>query len=354
MRTAASWFTALSLLLFLTSARPAAPVVAPEELNWTRFPSIPDPVGFAGSFAGVSGGALLVAGGANFPGARPWEGGEKVWHDWIFVLPKPFGKWQIAGHLPHKLAYGVSITTTEGILCVGGCNSQRCFSDVCLMRWRNGHAECRNLPALPQPTANACGALVGHKVYIAGGQSKLDATEATAKFWMLDLKHVNRGWEELEPWPGPARILAVAGVYRGDFFLFSGAELHSGPNGKAARQYLTDAYRFTPGKGWKVLSALPRAAVAAPSPAIVRNRELLVVSGDDGELVNFEPKAKHPGFPRDVLAYTPRDDSWRRMGEPALSRATAPVVQWHDWWVIVNGEVRPGERTPEVWGLNER
>jgi hypothetical protein len=37
--------------------------------------------GVAGCFAGASHGSLLVAGGANFPGKKPWEGGAKVWHD---------------------------------------------------------------------------------------------------------------------------------------------------------------------------------------------------------------------------------------------------------------------------------
>ena len=53
--------------------------------GWERLPSLPDREGFAGLFAGVSGGALLVAGGANFPDAKPWEGGKKVWYDTVFV-----------------------------------------------------------------------------------------------------------------------------------------------------------------------------------------------------------------------------------------------------------------------------
>ena len=39
--------------------------------------------------AGVSGGALLVAGGANFPDKKPWQGGTKVWYDTVFVLDEP-------------------------------------------------------------------------------------------------------------------------------------------------------------------------------------------------------------------------------------------------------------------------
>src|SRR5262245_23532811 len=35
--------------------------------TWTQLPPLPDREGFAGAFAGVTGGALIVAGGANFP-----------------------------------------------------------------------------------------------------------------------------------------------------------------------------------------------------------------------------------------------------------------------------------------------
>jgi len=79
---------------------------------------------------------------------------------------------------------------------------------------------------------------------------------------------------------------------------------------------------------------------------------LLVVSGDDGKLVNFEPNSQHPGFPKDVLAYDPKLDKWTQLENSPLSRATAPLAEWQDCAVIVNGEVRPGYRTPQVWELN--
>ena len=83
---------------------------AAEPGRWTALPALPDKEGFASMFAGVSGGALLAAGGANFPDKRPWEGGKKVWYDTVFVLAKPDGQWQFAGKLPRPLGYGVSVT----------------------------------------------------------------------------------------------------------------------------------------------------------------------------------------------------------------------------------------------------
>ncbi|MCA9744200.1 sodium transporter, partial [candidate division KSB1 bacterium] len=63
---------------------------------WDELPPLPDSEGFAGMYAGVSNGAVIVAGGANFPDGRPWEGGQKVWYDRIFVLEEPNGQWQVA------------------------------------------------------------------------------------------------------------------------------------------------------------------------------------------------------------------------------------------------------------------
>jgi N-acetylneuraminate epimerase len=323
-------------------------------LHWLQLPSLPDPIGFAGPFAGTSGGALIVAGGANFPDGMPWEGGQKVWYDSIFVLSKPQAHWLTGFKLPRAIAYGVSISAPEGVLCAGGSDAHQHFRDVFLLSWRNGKIETRNYPPLPRPMANGCGALVGNTFYLAGGIEKPDAGNPLHTFWSIDITERNPSWRELEPWPGPARMLAVAGESDGAFFLFSGVQLSGDSAGKPVRHYLQDAYRFAPREGWKRISDLPRPAAAAPSPAIQGNGQLLIVSGDDGTQVNFEPKSKHPGFPKNILAYDLSSDRWTRLADSPLSRATAPVVEWNGLAIIPNGETKPGYRTPEIWALKLR
>lgn len=334
-----------------TAMMPSLAAPAATDFVWKQLPALPDAFGLAGAFAGVSGGALIVAGGANFPHGMPWEGGRKAWHDAIYVLPAPDATWQAQFKLPRPLAYGVSVTTPDGVICAGGADATGHRREVFRLRWADARIERAPLPDLPQPLANACGALVGNTLYVAGGTTTPDATQALHAFWALDLAAAQPAWRALEPWPGPGRMLAVAGALDGAFYLFSGTSLHADAAGKPARDYLADAYCFRPGQGWRQLTALPRPAVAAPSPAIVHNGRLLVVSGDDGRLVNFEPKSQHPGFPRDVLAYDPATDVWTQSAPSPLSRATAPVVTWRQAAVIINGEVRPGQRTPEVWEL---
>lgn len=332
--------------------------------RWGTLPPVPDSTGFAGSFAGVSNNALIVAGGANFPdGGTPWNGGKKTWYDQVFVLEQPGGPWKVAGKLPRPLGYGVSITTADGLLCIGGSNAEGHYPDAFLLRYANGEIAVTNLPPLPAPLANASGAMTDSCIYIAGGLSAPDATETEQVFYMLDLNAAEqlRAWHSLPPWPGPSRMLAVAGSLDSAFYLFSGTELR---NGK--RIYLKDAYRYHPVSEWEKCADLPRAAVAAPTPAFRYNGHMLsVFGGDTGEDADSAAvlRERHPGFADDIIAYDHRENEWvlqgkvhTRMAEDAVAHpnnsiwapVTAPAVVWNGMLVIPGGEVRPGTRTPNV------
>ncbi len=327
-----------------------APAMHAAELSrWSKLPPLPDKEGFAAMFAGVSGGALLAAGGANFPDKKPWEGGKKIWYDTVFVLEKPDAAWKVAGKLPRPLGYGVSVTWRDSVVCVGGSDANQHYADCFRLGWRGGKLEMKPLPVLPRTIANMSGALLADTLYIAGGIEKPDSTSALKKFYALDLAAKQPVWRELEPWPGAARMLAVAAVQDGSIFLASGTDLHAGPDGKPMRTYLRDAYRFTPGKGWKRIADLPRAAVAAPSPApTVGATQFLVMSGDDAAQLTVAP-TEHKGFPKSILTYDASKDAWRELGETPAPRATVPTAQWNGAWLVVSGEQRPGIRSPEVW-----
>src|SRR5690606_33207725 len=87
------------------------------QIGWEQTVQVPDAVGFAAAYAGVSNGHLLVAGGANFPeGTRPWSGGTKQWNDKVFVLAEKGGSWKEIGRLPQPMGYGVSLTWQDGVI----------------------------------------------------------------------------------------------------------------------------------------------------------------------------------------------------------------------------------------------
>jgi len=185
------------------------------QFDWHQLPQIPDDVGFAGVYAGVSNGHLLAAGGANFPhGTRPWTGGIKQWSDKVFAFREGADHWEIVGKLPQAMGYGVSLTWQDQVILLGGGDQKQHYAHAYSMRYAAGKLEIDSLPALPNAIANASGALIGDVIYIAGGLASPTATEAMANFWALDLAKPNaeRHWEVLEAWPGDPRMLAVAGV----------------------------------------------------------------------------------------------------------------------------------------------
>ncbi|HEX4129070.1 MAG TPA: hypothetical protein VHZ24_03435 [Pirellulales bacterium] len=336
-------------LLMLSSCM----LIGADALQWKPLPALPDREGFASMFAGSSDGALIVAGGANFPERRPWEGGTKRWYDDVWLLDDPAGSWQQVARLPRPNAYGVSASFYDGVICAGGGDAQQHFTEVFRLAWRDGRLQIDPLPPLPQPCAFASGALVGNVMYIAGGFDRPEATRCLRTLWALDLTQPAASWRQLDACPGPERMLAVAGSDDDSFYLFSGTRLSAGADGKPVREYLRDAWRFRPSDGWRRLADMPRSAVAAPSPAARDAKgRLLIVSGDDGANVGFKPETAHPGFPRDVLAYDPVADRWSALGAAPFSRATAPTALWRGMTVVVSGEARPGYRSPEVWGLS--
>ena len=333
------YFAAL-LLLLTTFAR--------AELEWSQLPPLPDSHGFAGAFAGTSNGALIVAGGANFPDAAPWDGGAKAWHDRVFVLESPDGTWREAGRLPRALAYGATFSTPAGMICVGGNDADAHHAEVFRLKWNGSAIETESLPPLPTPLANMAGAMVGNTIHLVGGSVAPDSTTASTLHYAFD----GQRWQELAPLPAAGRILPVAGARDGNFFVFSGASLAPDADGKPARTYLRDAWKYDASHTWTRLADMPRAAVAAPSPTPATGAtHLMIIGGDDGTLASFEPKSAHPGFSHEILAYDRVTNTWvvaQPLPENLSAPVTTPVVEWRGRFVIPTGEVGPAVRSPQV------
>lgn len=377
------------------------------DFDWQKLPALP-PVpgqtrqpGVASPFVGVHHDALIVAGGANFPDKLPWDGGAKVWWDRIYVLenltgPRP--TWVRAENLrlPRPIAYGVSVSTSEGVVCAGGADAERCYADVFLLAWDAAARTVRRteLPAMPQPLAFMAGALVGDTLYVAGGQHTMKGATPSTAFWALDL--AKRGtaecrWETLPSWPGAARILPVAAGRRTGareaFYLFSGRR----PRAGAATELLTDAYVFdSKTKSWRTLPAVgggPGVCAMAGTAAAAGKDEILLFGGDRGDLfleleahdlaveklrrqvagaapqdrarLNAEIDAHllakrkiydvHPGFSREVWSLNTHIGKWRLVTHaPVPLPVTTIAVTTGDTVLIPSGEIRPGIRTPDI------
>jgi cyclically-permuted mutarotase family protein len=391
------------LLLFVFSVSVnAEPIAAKNYLKWSELPELPPGVqmevqpGVAGAFSGNHNGVLLLAGGANFPNGMPWEGGKKVWHDEIYVLrenEEGFFWLDKTFKLNRPLAYGVSISTEEGVVCIGGCDSKKVYSDCFILKWDADKeiVETADFPSLPEPLSFMTGAMANNKIFVAGGQSKMKNASATKSFYMLDLS--KRGtddfkWVSLRSWPGPPRVLSVSssqsdGVHN-CFYLFSGRNIQP----DATTVPLTDVYKFDIiTQTWERLSDISTAdkegiCVMAGLSWTCGANHIMVVGGDEGpvylELEKLSDRikeaekrndkdtaarlmvelnrayAEHSGFSKSVYAYHTITDTWVEVGQfPADSPVTSKAVHWPSFdsedIIIPSGEIRPGVRSPRIW-----
>lgn len=337
------------------------PQILSAQEKWVELPSIPDEEGFAGMYAGVSNDVLIVAGGANFPELRPWEGGIKMWYDHIFYLEEIDGTWKrSAMNLPIPLAYGVSVNYKDEILFIGGSDADKHYDDVFSIAFRDGEiVKEQDYPSLPIPLSNMCGAIVNDVVYIAGG-NQTPQSIGEQKFFALDLSAPasDRIWTEPKAWPGASRIQSVAASMDGAFYLFSGFELHLDSAGALQRTLLHDAYRYDPSKDiWTQLPDLPRGVAAAPGGAFSIGLSHIVIPGGlDQETLQFTDPASHPGFKEEVIAYNILSEEWVTLSDmpEGASRVTAPTTHWKGMWIVPNGEKGPGVRSPKVYGYSNQ
>jgi N-acetylneuraminic acid mutarotase len=338
----------LSVLARLSHSAPEKTIAA------DRLADLPNTPGVAAPYVGLSGEALIVAGGTNFPDAPPWKNGTKTWHDTVYVLPSPKAAWLQGFKLPHRMAYGISLTTSSGVLCIGGCDEKENLADVFTLRWDGKSLARKEMPSLPHPTSCAAGALIGSRVFVAGGQAGPDPTKGPSYsyFWSLNLDDDSPSWRELPTWSGCERFYAVAGSDGKFFYLFSGIRRLELEPGKPTLDYLHDAYRYDPAtEKWERLPDLPHSNAAVASPAPFLNDSLLLLgSGADGSGTNL-PLRQRRSFGRRMLRFHIPSNRWLPAAQLPFGLAAVGITQWNGNTIIASGESRPGVRSTAIWSI---
>ncbi len=319
---------------------------SPLSLNWKKLANLPDAEGFAGSYAGVSNGALLVAGGANFPEKPLWEGGPKRWTDRVFVMEPGALGWHDAAPLPKPLGYGATASLPQGAMLIGGSNASGAVADCYLLRYENGEVSCTPLAPLPTTLTGHAAVVMGGKVYVMGGSVAAGEQDALNTLYIYD--PAANSWSEGEPLPGRGRFLHQMAAIGHTLYVLGGIGLAEGENGRMQRDMLTEAWSYTEATGWRRLAYLPHFCAAAPTPAPVIHGRIYLLGGDDATVTGYTPQ-NHPGFHNQSLCYNPAANAWEDAGTIAAARAVLPCAVWNGLAVIVNGEQRPGKRSNEVW-----
>jgi SSS family solute:Na+ symporter len=362
--------------------------VLADEPQVSKLPNLPDKHGFAGPFVGVHEGALIVAGGANFPAGVPWHkaaGGMrslKIYHDRIFVLEPGASMWaEVKTRLPKPVAYGLSISTDSGILCIGGerrvhvsdgagsmLTSRFKSSDVYMLirlpqatvtgiQISNQYKQ-KPLPPLPSPLTAMTGGRVGDVVYVVGGATNDGATD---NVWALDLAAQKLKWVQKASISGPRTHAVAVAPDRGKakaLYVFSGRRMEE--NGW---NILTDAQKYsTEDDVWTDQRPIqlpgdpnPRSVMAgtgvsagfsdilifggARGDVFIENEQTLArqiaqaeSSGDSTTAEKLRRQKNdlydfHNGFSRDILSFNTVTGAWAKRDE--LPGSTRPATGPH-------------------------
>ena len=166
-------------------------------------------LGYAGMLGGAHNGVLIAAGGANFPEGLPWKGGKKVWSNSIYIFEN--GQWRLSPtKLPMPLGYSASVSTENGILCMGGNNENLTTDNVWLISYNAStkDVQINDYPKLPEPLAFSSAVIADGFVYVVGGSN---GERSTNSFYRLALKE-SKSWEKLADFPGLPRALHTTAV----------------------------------------------------------------------------------------------------------------------------------------------
>lgn len=308
--------------------------------------------GVSACYAGRIGSTLVIAGGCNFPDKPVAEGGTKKYYQGIYAAEIDKSdtlRWQKIGDLPKEGAYGVSVSTEDGVICVGGNNSKESFATAIRIRIEDGKAVIDTLPSLPQPMDNFTGAMNGEKLFIRGNGG----------IYVLDMKALAEGWKKV--WASDAPLVQpVSATYDGHYCVWGG---------------------FTPKQGDQLATLSLNGIEYAESPTSVNGPEdehgekiflgggcavnlsskrVLAVGGVNKDVFLKAVNTPEPGYlthPVEWYKFNPNiclfdKGQWKVIGESKVTaRAGAALVVVGDDVYIIGGELKPGIRTPDIYRI---
>lgn len=319
--------------------------------------------GVSACYCGVINGYLYIAGGCNFPDKPVAEGGKKRFYKAIYAAKLNAEgnrlEWKTVGQMPQPAAYGVSVTYENSLIFVGGNNETGGITTAIRLRPTATGMQQEGLPSLPHALDNMAGAVVGHILYLVGGNCEGVATQ---KVWSLDLKNTaKQGWKEEPSIPGIARVQPIAATLEGGLLGVWGGFAPK-TDSKAAQLAMNGA-SYNAGCGtWTALpvptDAIGEEVFTGGATAITTPQKSVVVVGGVNKDVFLAAINKLPEgyllhepewyrFNQRVLCY--RDGNWTQLLQhPSVARAGCALAYWDGWVYVVGGELKPGIRTPEI------
>lgn len=377
----------LSVPLMLTSTTTAvfAQKTPAEQIKWSIAAKLQTPdgqtsIGFAGAMNAVLQHRLIVAGGANFPDKKPWEGGKKHYSNEIHILEKKGNEFSWAkeiASLPEAIAYCGNTSTKYGIVYAGGENEKGLSNKVFLLTWdESKHSvQAKPLASLPIALTNLALTSIGNLVYAIGGDQEKTSSKAV---FSLDLSLPDATWKVLPELPVPLAnaVVVVQNPEKQALIYVIGGRTKT-PSGISDLH--STVFVYHPEKQeWKEAAAIKDGKAvmnfSAGTGLAVGKNQILIFGGDNGETFHQietyiskiakteDPMEKarltkeknqlsiqHKGFYKGILCYDILKNTWTKLGElPFPAQVTATATKWNNEIIISSGEVQPGVRTPNI------
>ncbi len=280
----------LRLLLTIVLIQISLPSMAKKEyrndFHWDEMTSLPlgrgeiTQLGVAYPFAGVSKGAIIVVGGYGLS----LDGETKLYDNTIYVLPKGSSDWTAGNQYKYNIANGASVTTPDGLLCIGGVNRDKEFSQVDLLSWNEKtlQVDITQYPALPFTMSECNATIIGNVVYLVGGC--VDGKPSN-KFMTLDLSKKGSSsfdWQILSDYPGETRLQPIAvaqnGAEHAHVYIFGGHNKNGDKISESGLVYNTTT------KQWKSTTTtnygeVNSVSLSEASAVAVGNSHILLIGG---------------------------------------------------------------------------
>ncbi len=341
-----------------------------------KLPHIPTAVegmgkGVAAPFCGTLGAGVIVAGGANFPNIPAAKGGKKVFYDGVYYLLN--GKWTTLGKLPYAVASGATASTGDALYFVAGMSPTGALSSVLKLTLSGDEGapkmKLEKVVELPF-TVEQCGAtIVSGLLYIVGGnRDGVPSGEVTT---------VNLGSGEVRHLTQMPQVMLqpVVVSVESEIYVWGGYTLPTVESRAKAIDYgycldvsTSEIEKIEGVQGGTltgssaVLSEGKVYVVGGVNKEIFENAvnrrydlsrgvgDTVMLKKQETEYMNYTPADFR--FIRDIRVFDPKEKKWQVLQSATnFALAGAGVATVGGNLYIVNGEVMPGVRTPEVLKL---
>lgn len=345
------------------------------QVRWNASQTLPQQqdgqrhLGVAGPITGVIGDHLIVAGGANFPAKKPWEGGAKQYPQelYIFKIDGDHISLQSKRYLDKGVAYSGNCSVNDALYTAGGESKNGIIAETRKFTFQQDSLSQENLADLPQPLTNGSLVAANNRLYYIGGENQDHVSD---KIYSLELSSKTNQWKEAYTLPYPLTHAVVVSNNVHKIYIAGGRKRNDGALSTIYDKVL--AIDIASGATQEI-GRLPE-PLAAGTGILDSSGDLFIFGGDNAETFHkvetiiaelnktTDPVQKerlnaqkaqlqndHPGFSHQSWSYDIGQKKWYPLSPVAgESPVTTSAIIYGDQIIIPSGEKRAGVRTDQI------